>query len=223
MKVPVIIGAVAALLLGAVAIVAALSSLSDRTPSVPPAATPTAAPGAYGLYTPPPTPTPTPSPSPSPSPTARPGATVGVGTQVGQQAPALVLPHVAGGTLDSSAVTDRPLWINFMATWCPPCREELPMMQGFQLRLPDDIEIILVDVAEDPEQVLNFMIELGVDLPVALDEDAAAQAEWGAYAMPVHFFIDEEGIVQEVVFGGAPREIYVQALQKVVPEADLDE
>jgi hypothetical protein len=78
-------------------------------------------------------------------------------------------------------------------------------------------------VAEDPDQVLNFMIELGVDLPVALDEDAAAQAEWGAYAMPVHFFIDEEGIVQEVVFGGAPREIYVQALQKVVPEADLDE
>jgi thiol-disulfide isomerase/thioredoxin len=227
MKVSILIGAVAALLIGAVAMAGVLSALGERNPRVPPAPTPTVAPGEYGLYTPPPTPSP--SPSPSPTATPRPGATVAVGTQPGQRAPTIALPHIAGGTIDSGAVTaaGQPLWINFMATWCPPCRDELPMMQRFQLHLAgeleEDIEIILVNVAEDPDEVLNFMLELGVDLPVALDEDARTQAEWGAFAMPVHFFIDEQGIVQEVVFGGAPREVYVQALQAVLPEVEEDD
>jgi cytochrome c biogenesis protein CcmG, thiol:disulfide interchange protein DsbE len=218
MKLAVLLGAVVGLLLGALAVGALLATLSEREPLIPPAPTPTVAPGEFGLYTPPPSPTPTPSPSPTPSP--RPGATISVGTEPGQRAPALVLPHLAGGTIDSRQVNDRPLWVNFMATWCPPCRDELPMMQGFALRLDDQIEVILVDVAEDPDTVLNFMLELGVDLPVALDEDGSTQRDWGAFALPVHFLIDEEGIVQEVVFGGAPREIYIEALQTVLPDID---
>jgi thiol-disulfide isomerase/thioredoxin len=221
MKLSVLLGALVALVLGVIAVGGLLSTLYSRTPLVPPAATPTVAPGEFGLYTPAPTPTPSPTPTPTPTPAA--GATIAVGTDIGQRAPAIVLPHLAGGTLDSRTVTDRPLWINFMATWCPPCRDELPMMQGFQLRLSDHIETILVDVAEDPDDVLNFMLSLGVDLPVALDEDGATQREWGAFALPVHFFIDEQGIVQEVVFGGAPREIYVESLQKVLPDLDVSE
>jgi thiol-disulfide isomerase/thioredoxin len=227
MKVSILIGAVAALLIGAVAMAGVLSAIGERNPRAPTAPTPTVAPGEYGLYTPPPTPTPIPSPSPTAIP--RPGATVEVGTQPGQRAPAIELPHIAGGTINSSTVTagGQPLWINFMATWCPPCRDELPMMQRFQLRLSQEleqeIEIILVNVAEDHDQMLNFMLELGVDLPVAMDADASTQAEWGAFAMPVHFFIDEQGIVQEVVFGGAPREVYVRAIQTVLPEVDEDE
>lgn len=221
MKVPVLIGAVLALFVGILAIGGVLASLSARDPTVPPVATPTVAPGEFGLYTP--SPSPSPSPTPTPTPTPRPGTTLEIGTQVGQRAPALVLPDFGGGTLDSRAVTDRPLWVNFMATWCPPCREELPMMQGFALRLPDEIEIILVDVAEEPEEVIDFLVSLGVDLPVGLDLEAAAQREWGAFAMPVHFFIDEEGIVREVVFGGAPREIYVEAIRTVLPDVELDE
>ncbi|CAN5734868.1 hypothetical protein BH23CHL7_BH23CHL7_03040 [soil metagenome] len=221
MKLSVLLGALVALVLGVIAVGGLLSTLYGRTPLVPPAATPTVAPAEFGLYTPAPTPTPTPAPTPTPTPAA--GATIAVGTDVGQRAPAIVLPHLAGGTLDSRTVTDRPLWINFMATWCPPCRDELPMMQGFQLRLSDHIETILVDVAEDPDDVLNFMLSVGVDLPVALDEDGAAQREWGAFALPVHFFIDQQGIVQEVVFGGAPREIYVESLQKVLPDLEVSE
>ncbi|HVM29185.1 MAG TPA: TlpA disulfide reductase family protein [Candidatus Limnocylindrales bacterium] len=227
MKVPILIGAVAALLIGIVAVAGLLSSLSARAPTVPPAPTSTIASGEYGLYTPPPTAQP--SLAASPSLTPRPGATVAIGTEPGQRAPLIQLPHLAGGTIDSGTVTAsrQPLWVNFMATWCPPCRDELPMMQRFHLRLTQDleqeIEIILVNVAEDPDEVLNFMLELGVDLPVALDQDARTQAQWGAFAMPVHFFIDENGVVQEVVFGGAPREIYVQAIQTVLPEVDADD
>jgi thiol-disulfide isomerase/thioredoxin len=223
MKVSLLLGALVALVIGALAVGSFLGGLSGRAPAVPSAPMPTVVAGEFGLYTPPSTLRPTDSPSPSPTPTPLPGATLEIGTQVGQRAPALVLPHLAGGMLDTTTVADRPLWINFMATWCPPCRDELPMMQGFQVRLEDDIEIVLVDVAEDPDDVLNFMIQLGVDLPVALDEDASAQREWGALAMPVHFFIDREGIVQEVVFGGAPREVYVGAIQQVIPDVDTDE
>jgi hypothetical protein len=63
------------------------------------------------------------------------------------------------------------------------------------------------------------MEALEVDqLPTGVDEDGSIQAEWGAYALPVHFMLDEQGIVREVVYGGAPPEIFVDAVTAVVPE-----
>ena len=63
------------------------------------------------------------------------------------------------------------------------------------------------------------MTSLQVDLPTALDQDAAVQRQWGAYALPVHYFLDANGVVQEVVYGGAPRELFESAVHKVVPDA----
>jgi cytochrome c biogenesis protein CcmG, thiol:disulfide interchange protein DsbE len=219
MKLSVVLGAATALLVGVLALAGVLSTLSARQPTVPVAPTPTIIPGEFGLYTPPPTEVPTPAVSPDASAEPQPGQSASVGTQVGQLAPALELPHLAGGTLSSAAV-EGPLWINFMATWCPSCQHELPMMQRVQLR-NEELEIILVDVAEDGDTVLNFMLDLGVDLPVALDEDGAASRQWGAFALPVHYFIDADGIVQEVIFGGAPQEVIDAAIRTILPDARL--
>jgi thiol-disulfide isomerase/thioredoxin len=215
MRSPVILGALLALAVGVLAL-GGLVALASRPPLTPAPTSPAPGSSPLGIYTP------SPSPVTSPSPTSSGEPSASVGPQVGMQAPRLVLPHLAGGTLDTATAAGTPLWINFMATWCLPCRDELPMMQRIDLQLGDELEVILVDVGEDEETVLSFLISLEVDLPTALDRDGAALREWGAFVLPVHFFIDADGIVQEVVFGGAPEEVFIEAVRKIVPDADLE-
>jgi hypothetical protein len=57
---------------------------------------------------------------------------------------------------------------------------------------------------------------------VGLDPDGAIQAQWGVFGLPVHFMLDAEGIVREIVYGGAPPEIFIQAITTVVPEFSAD-
>ena len=66
--------------------------------------------------------------------------------------------------------------------------------------------------------VRQFMRGLDIDLPVGLDTNGNAQALWGAYALPVHLFIDSDGVVQQVVYGGAPVDLWDQAIALVVPD-----
>jgi thiol-disulfide isomerase/thioredoxin len=218
MRVSAVLGFVLALLIGTVALGAVVAGLNNQPPiaiSLPPTTTPAA------LVTPSPSLTPEPtaitsSPSPSPSPG---GSVVPIGTSIGQKAPDFVLPGLSGGEFDTAASRGRPLWVNFMASWCPQCQDELPMMSSMKLDVGDAMDLILVDVAEDKETVLNFMTSLQVDLPTALDEDGAAQQQWGAFALPVHYFLDADGVVQEVIYGGAPRELFESAVKKIYPDA----
>lgn len=218
MRLAILIGAVAALLLGALVVALGLGAIGSQPPLTPPPPTPTPGASSLGLYTPPPTVPATPTPTPT-----MPGSpTLPIGTQVGNLAPRLVLARLGGGQIDSASSAGTPLWVNFMATWCPACRDELPMMEGLKLDLAEQLEVVLVDVGEEEDLVADFMADLEVDLPVALDPDGSASNAWGAFALPVHFFIDADGVVREVIYGGAPPEIFALAILQVVPGADID-
>jgi thiol-disulfide isomerase/thioredoxin len=124
--------------------------------------------------------------------------------------------------MDTADFAGQPLWINFMATWCPQCQVELPMMERFESDLEDQMTVLVIDVGEDRQQVRQFMRDLDVDLTVGLDPDGEIQRQWSAYALPMHFMLDAEGIVQVVVYGGAPPEVFIQAITTVVPEFSTD-
>ncbi|MEP7158648.1 MAG: TlpA disulfide reductase family protein, partial [Chloroflexota bacterium] len=109
------------------------------------------------------------------------------------------------------------------ATWCPQCATELPMMERFESDLTDKMIVLVVDTGEDRQTVRQFMRDLDVDLTVGLDPDGAIQRSWGAYGLPLHFMLDADGIVREVIYGGAPREIFIQAITAVVPEFSAEE
>jgi cytochrome c biogenesis protein CcmG, thiol:disulfide interchange protein DsbE len=218
MRVSAVLGFIVALLVGTVALGAVVVGLNSQPPitvNLPPTTTPAA------IVTPSPSPTVEPTAitsSPSPSPSAG-GSVVPLGTEIGQMAPDFVLPGLSGGEFNTANSRGTPLWVNFMATWCPQCQDELPMMSTMKLDVGDNVDLILVDVAEDQETVLNFMTGLSVDLPTALDQDSKVQQQWGAFALPVHYFLDGNGVVQEVVYGGAPREVFQAALLKIYPDA----
>ena len=144
-----------------------------------------------------------------------------MGLAVGDRAPPLAMAAVGGNEIDTSLIVDRPIWINFMATWCPPCIDELPVMQRFQRQLEEEMTILVVDIREPEQTVADFMLSLGVDLPVGLDMDGEAQRAWGAYALPVHYWVDTDGRIAAFVFGGAGPEQFIDGIHSVLPDVEL--
>jgi thiol-disulfide isomerase/thioredoxin len=141
---------------------------------------------------------------------------------VGEAAPPLDLPQVGGGTIALAELRGQPVWVNFMATWCPPCVDEFPLMNGFAARYAEEgLVVIAVDVREDEGTVAAFAERLNTAFPIGLDSDGAAQAEWGANALPVHFWIDAEGIVREGALGGIGPDMMADALGTILPGVEV--
>ena len=156
--------------------------------------------------------------SPSPSAEAPSASSPAEAFGIGEPAPPLVLPLVGGGTVDLADYRGKPVWVNFMATWCPSCVDELPSMAGFQARYEDTgLVVLAVDAREDEAAVAAFFKDVGVGLPVGLDKDGKASAEWGAIALPVHYWIDAEGIVRDGALGGIGPDIMAQGLGTILP------
>jgi thiol-disulfide isomerase/thioredoxin len=211
MRLPDYLGVVGALVVGGLLTALLLLSTLGSAPSLP-----TRAP-----QTVPPLPTLTGATSmPSPVPTVTPigSAQPGTGTAIGQTAPEIRVTLIDGSLMDTADFSGQPMWITFMATWCPQCRDELPMMERFEAQLTDKMTLLVIDVGEDRHTVRTFMDELNVDLTVGLDQDSAIQAQWGANALPIHYWLDADGVVREIVYGGAPEEIFIQAITAVVPD-----
>ena len=157
------------------------------------------------------------SPSALPSPSA-PDAPF----HVGQPAPALVVPKVGGGTIDLAGLAGKPVWINFMATWCPPCQDEIPLMTGFAERYASTgLVVVAVDVKEDEAAVAAFAKGLGATFPFGLDEDGTAAATWDAVALPVHFWIGADGIVRYGALGGIGPDVMATGLETILPGVDV--
>ena len=145
-------------------------------------------------------------------------AAVAAAFHVGRPAPALVVPQVGGGTIDLASLKGKPVWVNFMATWCPSCVDELPQMAAFAARYANTgLVVVPVDVREDEAAVAAFTDGLGVELPTGLDKDGAAQSAWGALALPVHFWIDKDGIVRDGALGGIGPDVMATGLGSILP------
>ncbi len=92
--------------------------------------------------------------------------------------------------------------LNFWATWCPPCVEELPSLTRLQGRMADEpFEVLTVDVGEEAALVRAFLEEHRAPLPTLLDEDGASFTEWRLRAVPSNFLIDAQGRIRYSYFG----------------------
>ena len=141
---------------------------------------------------------------------------------VGQPAPPLVVPQVGGGTIDLTDFKGKPVWIEFTATPCPSCQDEFSRMNGFAARYGDDgLVVVAVDVGEQEAPVAAFAESLGATFPVGLDTDRKVADAWGVTALPVHFWIDAEGIVRHSAPGGIGPDEMVTGLKSIMPGVDV--
>lgn len=180
---------------------------------------------------------PSPSPSPSlgasasggsasggPSGSAGPGGSVvpsdasQAGFHVGELAPPLVVSQLGGGTIDLADLRGKAVWLTFMQTTCRECVDEFPVMDGFKARYESQgLVVIAVDIREDEAKVAAFAVRLNTTFPIGLDGDGTAQRAWGTYTLPIHFWIDKDGIIQAGALGGVGRDVFAANLRKVMP------
>jgi thiol-disulfide isomerase/thioredoxin len=122
--------------------------------------------------------------------------------RVGSPAPKVVLPMLSGGTFDLSQQRGSVVLLNFWATWCEPCKAEMPALQ----RLAQDLasqpfRLYTVNLQEDAPPIQAFMDSLGLRVPVLLDQDGDVTRSYGARALPATYLIDRNGVVRQQRLG----------------------
>jgi cytochrome c biogenesis protein CcmG/thiol:disulfide interchange protein DsbE len=125
---------------------------------------------------------------------------------------------VGGGTIDLATMRGKAVWVNFMQTTCPPCVDEFPIMSGFAARYADNgLVVIAVDIGENESTAAAFAQRLSATFPVGLDPNGAAQQAWGAYGLPVHFWVDKTGIVRDGDLGGIGPDVMARGVASILP------
>jgi thiol-disulfide isomerase/thioredoxin len=123
-------------------------------------------------------------------------------TWTGDATPKLQLRDVRGRSVDLARLRGRVVLINFWATWCEPCREEMPSLTRLRSKLdPRRFELLTINYGESPAAVEGFLSNLGVALPVLLDPYKNAAEQWKVKGLPMTFLVDASGKVRYWSFG----------------------
>jgi thiol-disulfide isomerase/thioredoxin len=136
-------------------------------------------------------------------------------SQAGKTAPEFELDSLEGSRVSLSDFTGHPILINYWATWCPPCREELPLIQDRLDRYSPDLVVLTINAGEDPETVQNYIQQKAFTFHVLLDPEWKAEALYGIYAYPTSVFIDREGLIQARYVGGMSADILDEYLDLI--------
>jgi cytochrome c biogenesis protein CcmG, thiol:disulfide interchange protein DsbE len=156
-------------------------------------------------------------------------STINVGTpagggkespRVGYLAPDFTLTGLDGGTVQLSSYRGvKPVWVNFWATWCPPCRAEMPEMEKlYPTYQAKGIEILGVDVQESQAQVKQFVQQGGYSWKFALDLDGKASRAYYVTGIPTHIFVGRDGVIKDLVVTGLDRASMETKLNKLLTQ-----
>ncbi|MGH7308973.1 MAG: TlpA family protein disulfide reductase [Candidatus Rokuibacteriota bacterium] len=116
--------------------------------------------------------------------------------------PALELKDLAGDTHTLARYRGRVVLINFWATWCPPCRDEMPSLQELWRRLAGQPFVLLgVNYGEGPNRISGFLRQVPVDFPILRDPRHEAIEAWRVRTLPATFLIGSDGQVRYSVVG----------------------
>jgi peroxiredoxin len=122
--------------------------------------------------------------------------------QTGQPAPDFYFETPEGQSTSLSQLQGTPVLLNFWATWCGPCRYEMPFLQQIHQERPgDELALLAVNVGESSSQVGQFLDSTGFSFTVLLDKQAAVAQRYNVLGIPATFFIDKEGIIQNIQVG----------------------
>ena len=123
---------------------------------------------------------------------------------VGKPAPDFDTVDLKGDVWSLSKLKGQVVFLNFWATWCAPCREEMPSMQRLYTKLPKDKFTMIALFNNDKEPaVKNFVSQLGITIPILSDEYNFAGTKYGLTGLPETFIIDKQGIIREKFIGPA--------------------
>jgi cytochrome c biogenesis protein CcmG, thiol:disulfide interchange protein DsbE len=121
--------------------------------------------------------------------------------RVGAPAPDFSEPSMPGPRLSLESLRGKAIYLNFFATWCPPCNEEAPAINALQRQYAaSGLQVVGVDVLESARKAALFRQEHHLLYPAVVDQGTLRDA-YRVNGLPVHVFIDREGIVRNIVIG----------------------
>jgi len=126
-----------------------------------------------------------------------------VGIEKGDLAPDFELETLDGEEVKLSDYKGKKVLLNFWATWCPPCRVEIPDIQKYHEEY-DDVAILAVNLLEtesSPRNVVSFVEEYGMTFEVLSDENSVVATTFDAFSLPTSYLIDSNGIIQNKAIG----------------------
>ena len=119
----------------------------------------------------------------------------------GALAPEFTLEDLSGNQVALTDLQGKVVLLNFWATWCGPCRVEMPTLQARHEQYEDSLAVVAINFDEPKEDVLNFATELGLTFTILLDPGGETQNAFRVRGYPTSVFLDEDGVVQIVQIG----------------------
>ncbi|MBV8343982.1 MAG: TlpA family protein disulfide reductase [Candidatus Eremiobacteraeota bacterium] len=121
--------------------------------------------------------------------------------RVGRAAPGWSEPSLPGPSLTLASLHGKAIYLNFFATWCPPCNQEAPAIDALARRYGSrGLQVVGVDVLENARKASQFRDEHRLSYPVVID-GGTLRDQYAVNGLPVHVFIDRGGIVRKIVVG----------------------
>lgn len=137
-------------------------------------------------------------------------STAGAAPIVGHHAPAIALQAVDGGRVTLDSLRGKTVLVDFFATWCIPCRKEMPEINQLARAFPSKVTVLAVDKQEPASDVVAFSRHLGLRFTPLLDPDLVVWQRYRVQVQPVSFWIDPSGTIRAVHYG-AMSKAFMQA------------
>ncbi len=136
----------------------------------------------------------------------------------GARAPDFDLPRLSGGgRFVLSEHRGQVVLVNFWATWCKPCEDEMPSMERLYQQLASQgFELVAVSVDENPEDVAAFRSRLGITFPIALDPAQEVSRRYQTTGFPESLLVDPDGVVLERYVGPREWAVYTRRIQSLL-------
>ncbi|WP_087975184.1 peroxiredoxin family protein [Oceanobacillus rekensis] len=138
------------------------------------------------------------------------------GTEIGNKAPDFELITMTGETVKLSDYEGQRVMLNFWATWCPPCREEMPDMQKFYK--DKDAVVLAINITNmetSKNKVTEFAEELGLTFPILMDEVGEVSTLYRISPIPTTYMIDSKGVIRHKQYGALDYEQMVAEYEKL--------
>lgn len=139
--------------------------------------------------------------------------------QEGKLAPDFQLQDLDGQSVALSDFRGKPVLLNFWATWCSPCRSEMPYIQQVYDEWSDKgLVVLAINIGESPATVKEFVQAQGFSFPVLLDTKQDVAEKYNIRGIPTTLFIDKDGVIQVKLIGAFPSKAAIeQNLGKIIP------
>jgi peroxiredoxin len=129
-------------------------------------------------------------------------AAVGHAATVGEEAPSFSLPSLSGEQVSLDAFKGKVLLLNFWASWCTPCQEELPEFQKFHQKYHDrGFTVVGINIDKKQANAAKYIERFGLSFPVGLDPDSETIQNYRGRSMPISYLVDQHGVIRQVFFG----------------------